>query len=352
MKRFKTQAIAAGFGLFRATGLHRLAARWTRGRGAILMFHRVRPWFARDFAPNRLLEITPDFLDATLRRVKAQGFDILPLDDALRRLDAPQPQRPFAVLTFDDGYRDMAEHALPVLERHAAPFTLYATTGYAEGKARLWWEELEAALSRLDSVEVEAGEGEPLRLPCVSSQEKADAFEAIYWRLRPGPEDALLDVVAQLCRRAGVDGGKLTRDACLDYAGLAKLAAHPLCTIGAHSLTHSMLAKHDEATARREMAQSRAILSERLGCEIRHFAYPVGDPGSAGRREFALARELGFASAVTTRPGMIFPEHRDHFDALPRLSVNGLWQREAFIDVLLSGAPFALWNRGRRVNVA
>lgn len=64
-----------------------------------------------------------------------------------------------------------------------------------------------------------------------------------------------------------------------------------------------------------------------------------------------MAAEAGFATAVTTRPGMIFPEHSDHLLALPRLSANGLWQDLGAFDVLLSGAPFFLWNGGRRVNV-
>jgi peptidoglycan/xylan/chitin deacetylase (PgdA/CDA1 family) len=352
MGRLKSQVIAAGFGAFRASGLHRLAARWTRGAGAILMFHRVRPWVERAFAPNRLLEITPEFLDVVILRLRAQGFDIVTLDEALLRLRANAGGNPFAVLTFDDGYRDMVDHALPVLERRAAPFTLYATTGYADGSGRLWWEEMEAAIARLDAVDLPLDDGARLSLPARDAREKAIAFETVYWRLRPGPEEKLLAAVAELARQAGLDGAALTRAACLDYDELAALAAHPLCAIGAHSLTHAMLAKHDAATARREIEQSRAILERRLGREIRHFAYPVGDPGSAGARDFAICRELGFASAVTTRPGMIFPGHRDHLLALPRLSVNGNWQEEAFIDVLLSGAPFALWNRGRRLNVA
>jgi hypothetical protein len=53
---------------------------------------------------------------------------------------------------------------------------------------------------------------------------------------------------------------------------------------------------------------------------------------------------------VTTRPGMLFDGHRAHKTALPRISINGLWQRPGMVDVLLSGAPFALWNGGRRIN--
>jgi peptidoglycan/xylan/chitin deacetylase (PgdA/CDA1 family) len=203
MAGLKTRTIAAGFAAFRATGLHRLAARWTRGLGAILMFHRVRPWVARDFAPNRLLEITPDFFETTIRRVRAQGFDIVSLDEALARLDAGVSARPFAVLTFDDGYRDLEDHALPVMERHGAPFALYATTGYAEGTGRLWWEELEAAIERLDDIDLPLETGEILQLPAATPQEKAAAFDAIYWKLRPGPEENLLVAVAELARRAG-----------------------------------------------------------------------------------------------------------------------------------------------------
>jgi peptidoglycan/xylan/chitin deacetylase (PgdA/CDA1 family) len=103
---------------------------------------------------------------------------------------------------------------------------------------------------------------------------------------------------------------------------------------------------------RNELAESRAHIERAIGKPARHLAYPVGDPTSAGPREFAMARELGFVSAVTTRPGMIFPEHAAHLTALPRLSVNGRYQSLDMLDILLSGAPFALWNRGRRVNAA
>ena len=77
----------------------------------------------------------------------------------------------------------------------------------------------------------------------------------------------------------------------------------------------------------------------------------MGDPGSAGPREFALARELGFATAVTTRPGHLFADHAAHLHALPRVSVNGCHQSPAALRGLLSGVPFLAWNRGRRLNV-
>jgi peptidoglycan/xylan/chitin deacetylase (PgdA/CDA1 family) len=274
-----------------------------------------------------LLEITPDFLDAALTHVKARGFEILSLDAALQRIAIPG-ERPFVVLTFDDGYRDNVEHALPVLEVHAAPFTMFVTSGFAERTARLWWIELEESIRRLDEVRVEG-----LELSTANAAEKERAYGLLYRTLRAGPEERLLEVCAELCAQAGIEPSSIPADLCLDWADIRELAQHPLATIGVHTL-------------------SRARIGAAIGRPARHLAYPVGDPTSAGPREFALARELGFASAVTTRPGMIFPEHAAHLNALPRLSVNGRYQSLDMLDILLSGAPFALWNRGRRVNAA
>ncbi len=347
MAVLRDRVISAGFAAFRATGIHRLAAPLTRGLGAILMFHHVRPWIERDFAPNRLLEVTPEFLEAALALVKGRGFDIVSLDTALERIAAPG-ERPFVVLTFDDGYRDNVEHALPVLEKHDAPFTMFVTTGFADRTARLWWVELEAAIRQLDRIAL----GRNINLPASSSAEKERAFGILYKSLRAGPEQRLLDVCAHLCDQAGVDPASIPAELCLDWDGTAELSRHRLATIGVHTLTHPMLAKHSEGVVRRELAESRARIEQATGKPSRHLAYPVGDPTSAGPREFAMARELGFVSAVTTRPGMIFPEHAAHLTALPRLSVNGRFQSLEMLDILLSGAPFALWNRGRRVNAA
>ena len=80
------------------------------------------------------------------------------------------------------------------------------------------------------------------------------------------------------------------------------------------------------------------------------FAYPYGDPTSAGPRDFDLIREAGFAAAVTTRKGLVFSAHKDHLTALPRLSLNGVYQKLRYVDVLLSGTAFALSNRFKHVN--
>ena len=345
MRGWRDTMISAGFATFRATSLHRLLAPVTRGRGAILMFHHICPPDTRSFAPNRLLEITPQFLSEVIALVRLRGFEIVTMDEALLRL-ADNNSHPFAVLSFDDGYRDNFHHALPVLKLQSAPFTLYITTGFADRTARLWWRELEAAVRMIDGFWLQAG-GRQTFLTARTDAEKTIAFDRAYWLLRSLPETEMLAEIARLCGLAGVDGAALVEAACLDWAGVAAMAREPLCTIGVHTLSHPMLAKHDAAMMEREMAESRAIIADRTGQPARHFSYPVGDPASAGEREFAMAQKLGFASAVTTRPGMILPAHASRLTALPRLSVNGKWQDIGMVDVLLSGAPFALMHAGR-----
>jgi peptidoglycan/xylan/chitin deacetylase (PgdA/CDA1 family) len=320
-----------------------------QGRGVILMMHHVRPFEERPFAPNRLLEISPEFLDEVIGLVKQLGFDFIAIDDVAKRLHSPK-LRPFAVLTFDDGYRDNAEFALPIMRRHSVPATIFVTTSYAEGNGRLWWLELEEAIARLDRIRFSHG-GEVIDLPAGDAQAKQAAFEAVYWRLRAGPEDVLLATIAELAAAAGLDSPAMTRSLCMEWSELTAIAGDADITIGAHTCTHPMLAKHDEATARREIVASKAKIESELKRPVRHFAYPVGDPTSAGARDFKLAREAGFETAVTTRPGHVFDGHREHMHALPRVSVNGLHQDRTTIRSLVSGVPFFLWNKGRRVNV-
>lgn len=347
----RDRAIDLGFRVFDATRLHRAAVPFARGLGAILMFHRVRENPGGDFAPNRGLEITPSYLDAVLTHVRAAGFEIVTLDEAVARLSRATNMKPCVALTFDDGTRDTAQVALPILARHKAPFSVFVTTGFADRSARMWWLELEEAIGALARVKLAVG-GENVDLPARNPAEKAQAFTTVYRLLRAGDEPTLLSACRDLCDQAGLDPASIVDEACLPWSGVRALADHPLVTIGAHTLTHPRLAKLSAEASAREMRESRAIIARETGREVAHLAYPVGDPSSAGKREFEAARAIGFRSALTTRPGMLFAGHADHPTALPRLSVNGGHQSIRALDILLSGAPFWLMNKGRRLSVA
>lgn len=337
MSALKNSLIGAGLAGFRLTGLHHALAPLTRGRGAILAFHHVRPSQPRPFAPNLSLEITPEHLDAVLGHLRRRRIRIVPLDEIPSRLAAPAPER-VAALTFDDGYCDTLDHALPVLECHAAPFTVFVTTAFAERTARLWWLDLEAAITKAERLEFTL-EGQAQSIPTRSPGAKGRAFATLAGRLRRSPPAGVAAVLDALGCDPAQALARVDR-LCLDWDGIAQLAAHPLATVGCHTLTHPSLAALDPADMRHEISRARDIIAERLGQPVRHLAYPYGGVGAAGSREFAAAAELGFTTAVTTRPGVLRPRYLREATALPRVSVNGLWPRLEMLDVLLSGAPF------------
>src|ERR1700704_2428965 len=120
----KHRLFVAGFGAIAATGADRWLRFLAQGRGVILMFHHVRPWRPRLFAPNWLLKVTPEFLDGVLMELQREDFDTIPFDVVPDRLRPGPCGGTFAALNFDVGNRDKLEHAWPVLRRHSAHWKL------------------------------------------------------------------------------------------------------------------------------------------------------------------------------------------------------------------------------------
>ena len=351
MKQLRNTVIRAGLEALYFSGAHVLLRPIFSGVGAIFMLHHVRPQREGAFQPNRHLEITPDFLRAMLGHLRARGIDIVTLDQVHQRLIERNFERRFACFTLDDGYRDNRDHALPVMREFDAPFTTYVASDFAQGSGRLWWIALEMAIAKADAIEVTMG-GVACRLDTSTAQTKQAAFDRLHDWLRTLSEHDLQREIAALCARHGIDQAAICRSLCMSWDELKAFAADPLVTIGAHSVTHCNLAQQSEAAARDELTSSRARIEDALQRPAIHLAYPYGDKPAAGPREFALARASGYKTAVTTRPGMVFPESAGHMTALPRVSLNGNYQDARILPVLTSGAATAMWNGFRRVDAA
>jgi peptidoglycan/xylan/chitin deacetylase (PgdA/CDA1 family) len=351
MKQFRNTVIRAGLEVLYFSGAHILLRPIFSGVGAVFMLHHVRPRRDDDFQPNRHLEVTPQFLRATLAHLRSRDIDIVTMDELHDRLRTKNFARPFACFTFDDGYRDNRDHALPVMREFAAPFTVYVTSNFAEGTGKLWWPTLEMVIAKTASVEVKMGAA-TARFDTRTASAKQAAFGRLHDWLRLLPEHDLQREVSALCARHGVDQAAICRDLCMSWDELKSFAADPLVAIGAHTITHCNLAQQSEEVAREELTVSRARIEERLQRPVLHLAYPYGDRVAAGAREFALAATAGYRTAVTTRPGMVFPESAAHLTALPRVSLNGNYQDARILPVLTSGAATAMWNGFRRVDAA
>ena len=192
-----------------------------------------------------------------------------------------------------------------------------------------------------------------LRLDATTAPAKQATFDRLHDWLRalPGEHDLQREIEA-LCARHEVDLAALCRSLCLSWDELKALAAEPLLTIGAHTVSHCNLARQSEEVAAQEMAEGRARSEAALGRPVLHFAYPYGDRCAADTREFALAAAAGFKTAVTTRPGMLFADNAGHPHELPRVSLNGNYQDARILPVLTSGAATAMWNGFRRIAAA
>ena len=339
MTSFRHNLFSAGFACIAATRADVWLRPFASGRGVILTLHRVRPPTSAHYAPNRFLEITPDFLDTTIRMLRANRFDIIPLDDLLPRLRKASATRPFAVITFDDGYRDTLDIARPILKRHAAPWTLFAAPEYLAGNGRLWWIELEEAIGRLERCTIDL-DGREQSWPTRTDAEKNAAYRTIRSRLHNGPLARRHSATEALAAAADLDAATLTRAHCAGWEDLLALSADPDVTIGSHTVRHPVLSHCTDAEATFEIAASKMILERKLGRSVRHLAYPHGDKSSAGRREFALAANNGYETALTTRPAHLFPADLQTPHALPRIPINGLYQSPAALRALLSGVPF------------
>jgi peptidoglycan/xylan/chitin deacetylase (PgdA/CDA1 family) len=352
MKQFRNTVIRAGLEALYFSGAHVLLRPILAGVGAIFTLHHVRPRRDAEFQPNRHLEVTPQFLRATLEHLRAHDVELITLDAMHQRLVDANFSRRFACFTFDDGYRDNRDFALPVLRAFDAPFTVYVASDFAQHEGRLWWVALERVIAAASSVEVRIG-GAPSRLDTTTAPAKQAAYQRVHDWLRglPGAHDVRREV-ASLCARHGIDEAAIAPELCLSWDELKPFASDPLVEIGAHTISHCNLAKQPTETAAYELTESRSRIENVLQRRVRHLAYPYGDRIAAAAREFALAGAAGYKTAVTTRPGMIFPESVAHMTALPRISLNGNYQDERLLPVLTSGAATAMWNGFRRVDAA
>ena len=315
------------------------------GLGLIVTLHRVVSETERSPLPsNRALEITPEDLRALLGYVRRNGLDVIALNDVPGRLANPRGSR-FVCFTFDDGYSDNATLALPVFREFGMPFAVNVTNGFIAGNASVWWYFVEEIL----------GTGKPLQFSwkgarhqfaaTTTARECDLALEEIAKLVRGcGAErDELLRTIGEA---AGIDPTAVTRKLCMTWEELRAFAAEPLVTIGAHTAGHHSLNRLSDAEIAVEVEAARRELATQIGREVRHFAYPFGGPNAVDEREFALVRQSGFATMLTTRAGNLTRDYATQVDRLPRLTISGNYPVLKAMRMAESG--LAAWKEQRR----
>lgn len=273
--------------------------------------------------------------------------------DLVSALDAPARPHRLAAVTFDDGYRDNLEAALPLLEAHDVPATVFVVSGMMGATREFWWD----ALTRVFLATPELPETLEFATPagmcvwrlgaaarCAPTEMRALSQSRFPFDARTHPRMRVLAQVRETLFDASMAEAEAMADAVLDWAGLARTGAsgdHPmteteLCAlstsglveIGGHTLTHRPLDRLSQPDALREVCGSREALRDVVGCEIKSFAYPYGrfGPDTPG-----VVAKAGFSAACTTMERVAVGAI-DHY-RFPRILVRN-WDGDAFARVI------------------
>jgi peptidoglycan/xylan/chitin deacetylase (PgdA/CDA1 family) len=261
------------------------------------------------------IRCTVRVVEVLLRHLRARKIEILSLDDALCRFADPKAPR-FAVFTFDDGYRDNLTRALPILERYAAPATIYVTTCLIERTANAWWLGLVEWLKRREWI---ALDGYGRRSTHTLAEKVGARIGLARW---VEADEARIAALSRAMAEDRVCCRSLLDQQMLQAEELRDLGNPPLITIGGHTTSHPWLAALSETEALREITENRSYLQSLTQQEVAHFAYPFGSALACTEREAALAAAGGFQTAATARPGCVFPGHEAERYALPREGVQ------------------------------
>ncbi|MGB8604784.1 polysaccharide deacetylase family protein [Bradyrhizobium sp.] len=324
---------------------------WLRGRGAggagvVMRFERVRPRRPARFQPLKSREITPKFLDRTIRALKRWKFDIVTIDEVCRRAVTLASPRRFVCLTFDGAYKDLIKSAYPVLSKHGVPFTVYVPTAFPDGLGEAWWLALEEVIAREDRLSLVI-DNQERHFNIASTSEKYQLYEYLGGWMRSLPPPDLSSAIKDLCTRYSVGLAALSREASMDWDDLARLAADPLVTIGSATVNYPILSNLKDTAALREMMMGRAVAEVAFQRDVKHFAYPFGDRAAFRRQHVAMADEAGFASAASAIPGVVETAGRTDLHALPRIAWDGRQRSLRAMRVILSGITFPAVKRAR-----
>ncbi|MBK8535858.1 MAG: polysaccharide deacetylase family protein [Candidatus Competibacteraceae bacterium] len=286
--------------------------RW--GRLSILIFHRVLP------EPDPLFPNEVDVLrfDAICQWMKS-WFRVLPLTEAVDRLAQGCLPSRSAAITFDDGYADNYEVALPILQRHGLSATFFIATGFLDG-GRMFNDTVIETVRRCPQPHLDLTPLGLGRYDLSSAMAKRQSIPALLSQIKYQPPLQRLETVSAMAEIAEV----ILPDDLMMTSPQVKALHQAGMAIGAHTVHHPILASLDPAEAEHEIAMSRDRLESLLGERVTLFAYPNGKPNTDYRVEHVeMVRRLGFKAAVSTTWG-VARRDSDPFQ-LPRFT---LWERQ------------------------
>jgi peptidoglycan/xylan/chitin deacetylase (PgdA/CDA1 family) len=292
-------------------------------RFQILVYHRVLP----DDDAFAMSPVSSSAFDAQMALLRKR-FRVVSLDQLGAELDDGGPKPGTVCVTFDDGYRDNHDHALPILKKHGIPATIYLATGLIGTGESSWYDKVLAVFRETRAARLEYEPAGFRAVPMADARARsALAHRLLEWlkAFPPAERDAhIRDVAAAL--GCGADAGS---KAMLDWDLVRSMHAQGVA-FGAHTVNHPILSRVAPDEMGAEIAGSKAAIENSIQHPVRHFAYPNGKRGDYNETTIAHLKRQGFVSAVTTNAGVNGPD-QSRFEWLRRQpwenSVDSLYFR-------------------------
>jgi peptidoglycan/xylan/chitin deacetylase (PgdA/CDA1 family) len=263
-------------------------------RLAVLAWHNVEATWWYPSRPGQGIQ----GLVGQLRSLR-RFANVVPLQPALEALASGRPLPPRAVaLTWDDGYRDSLELVAPLLERFQLPATFFLVPGLLSGEVRAWWELLAWAWAHSPYRAVPWGD----QVLPVGGPSGRRSLRWLGQQLQADSRAVRDQRIAELLERLEPGGELDHRTLFLDWTDARKLAGKGF-TIGSHSMHHTILRHESLDEQRRDLADSRTQLEQRLEVPVRLFAYPSGQLGDYDADTVRAVAGAGYSHAFTTRAG-------------------------------------------------
>lgn len=263
-------------------------------RLSILIYHRVLA------EPDPLFpaEVDRNMFEGQLRALR-RFFNVLPLSEAARRLRLGRLPPRSACITFDDGYADNEQIALPILQRYRLPACFFIATAYLNG-GRMWNDSVIDALRHTAQAQLDLHGFGLGAFPMTSLPQRRDAIASILAALKYLPFEQREKIAQQIC----VFAQHVPRSQPMMRTGQVVALHRAGMEIGAHTARHPILATLPERAALDEIACGKRALEDMIGAPVRLFAYPNGKPGQDyGARHVDIVKTLGFEAAVSTHWG-------------------------------------------------
>lgn len=260
------------------------------GAARILLFHRIAEPTSLAVEPNTA--ITAESFRSVIGEV-AERYKPLSLHGFVGRLRRGQVTDGCVVVTFDDGFADNLQMALPILEEFNVPAMVYVTSGFVQRQRKPFEYQLAQIVSHSNSVDFAEQSW-----ATDSLEKKKECYEAIRSDLHPTSDVRREAAIEELCQGVN-DWSEHSAFEFLTVGQLRQLDASPLITIGAHTRAHLVLTAVSQREAKNDIRLGKQWLEEQLDHPIVDFAYPYGAFDSSIRKCVGVA---GFRTAVTTIP--------------------------------------------------